>query len=47
MLKGPNKKTVTFANSIYPDEVAHNEPPHLGLHYFCTLVFEFSNIAST
>ena len=22
-----------FANSIDPDEVAHNEPPHLDLHY--------------
>ena len=21
-----------FANSIDPDEVAHNEPPHLDLH---------------
>ena len=25
-------KMVEFANSIDQDEVAHNEPPHLGLH---------------
>ena len=23
---------VEFANSIFPDEVAHNEPPHVDLH---------------
>ena len=23
---------VEFANSIDPDEVAHDEPPHLNLH---------------
>ena len=26
------EKTAEFANSIDPDEVAHNEPPHLDLH---------------
>ena len=25
-------ETAEFANSIEPDEVAHNEPPHLDLH---------------
>ena len=25
-------KIVEFANSIAPDEVAHNEPPHQDLH---------------
>ena len=27
-----NPKVVDFANSIDPDEVAHDEPPHLDLH---------------
>ena len=26
------KKTVEFANSVDPHEVAHNEPPHVNLH---------------
>ena len=26
-------KTVEIANSIEPDEAAHNKPPHLDLHY--------------
>ena len=30
--KGLRVKTAIFANSINPDEVAHNEPPHLDLH---------------
>ena len=25
-------KTAEFANSVDPDQVAHNEPPHLDLH---------------
>ena len=25
-------KIVEFANSVYPDEVAHYEPPHLDIH---------------
>ena len=25
-------KTVEFANNVDPDEMAHNEPPHLDLH---------------
>ena len=29
--------TNTYANSVDPDEMAHNEPSHLDLHYllFC------------
>ena len=30
-----------FANSIDNDEVAHDEPPHLDLHFW-PQVFEFS-----
>ena len=30
----PKVKTTVFANSVDPDEVAHNEPPHLDLHCF-------------
>ena len=36
------KKTTAFANSIDPDEVAHNEPPHLDLHCFPCNLFKFS-----
>ena len=28
----PETKIAKFANSGDPDEVAHNEPPHLDLH---------------
>ena len=28
----PEMKIAEFANSVYLDEVAHNEPPHLDLH---------------
>ena len=28
----PKKIMVKFADSVYPREVAHNEPPHLDLH---------------
>ena len=33
--KAPKMKihVVDFANSVDSDEVAHNEPPHLDLHY--------------
>ena len=32
-------KIAEFANSIDPDEVAHNEPPHPDLYWFpCSLV---------
>ena len=30
----PEMKIVEFANSVDPDEAAHNEPPHLNLHCF-------------
>ena len=30
----PETKIVEFANSVDPDEVAHNEPPHLDLYCF-------------
>ena len=30
--KAPNRKIVEFVNRVDPDEVAHNEPPHLDLH---------------
>ena len=34
-LKEPKtKKIIQFSNSVDPDEVAHNEPPHLTLHCF-------------
>ena len=32
-LKMPVMRTVDFANSVDPDEVAHNELPHLDLHF--------------
>ena len=35
-LKVPKTKLVEFANSVEPDEVAHNEPPHLDLHCLST-----------
>ena len=31
-LQLPEAKIAEFANSVDPDEVAHNEPPHLDLH---------------
>ena len=31
--KVPKIKITEFANSVDPDEVAHNEQPHLDLHY--------------
>ena len=32
LLKSAELKIVEFANSVDPDEVAHDEPPHLYLH---------------
>ena len=32
ILKVPRTKIVDFSNNVDPDEVAHNEPPHLDLH---------------
>ena len=31
-LKAPKKKLVELANSVDPDDTAHNEPPHLDLY---------------
>ena len=31
-LLAPVTKTAEFKNSVDPDEVAHDEPPHLDLH---------------
>ena len=31
--KVPKKEIIKSANSVGSDEVAHNEPPHLGLDY--------------
>ena len=30
--KVPNPKIVKLASTVDPDELAHNEPPHLDLH---------------
>ena len=35
----PYMKTAEFVNNIDPDEAAHDEPPHLGLHCL-RLIFE-------
>ena len=32
-LYGPETKMADFANSVDLDEVAHNDPPHLYLHF--------------
>ena len=32
-LQAPKVKIVELANSVDPDEVAHNEPPYLNLHF--------------
>ena len=32
ILELPKKKIAEFASSVDPDEVAHDEPPHLDLH---------------
>ena len=36
----PEMKIAEFANSVDPDEVAHNEPPHLDLHSL-SLILKF------
>ena len=33
-LKVPDMKIAKLANSVDPDEAAHNELPHLALHSF-------------
>ena len=40
LLLQPKMKIVVFTNSVDQDEVAH-EPPHLDLHLFGPLIFEF------
>ena len=32
VLNSPEMKIVLFTNSVDPDEVAHNEPPHMELY---------------
>ena len=34
-----------LANNVDPDEVAHDEPPHLDLHCVPSHVFEFYDAA--
>ena len=47
-LKGAERKIAEFSNSVDLDEVAHNEPPLLDLHFLpsCPLVFDFSILFS-
>ena len=42
--KVPYTTIAEFANTVDPDETAHNEPSHLDLQCFCPLVFDFFNI---
>ena len=42
--KAQKMKSVEFANSVDPDEAAHNELPHLGLHCLQSQQFWFYNI---
>ena len=37
----------TWANSAGPDEVAHNEPPHLDHHCMQIRYFQFSTFSGT
>ena len=37
-VKAPKMKIVEFANSIDPDEAAHNELPHLDLHFLSSIL---------
>ena len=37
-LKMAKMKKVQFANSVDPDEVAHNEPPHLDLYCLLSIL---------
>ena len=38
ILTQPDMIIVKFANSIYPDEVAHDEPLHMDLYYLASSV---------
>ena len=40
----PNMKIVELANHVDPDEVAHREPPHLGLYCLPSSVLIFNMI---
>ena len=44
-VSNPEMKIVEFANSVDPDEVAHNEPPHLDLYCFPSILTILSMIA--
>ena len=44
-IKAPKMKTAGSANNEDPDEAAHNELPHLNLHYLPP-VLEFSMLYS-
>ena len=35
-------KIAEFSNSVDPDEVAHNEPPHLNLHCLLSSLWIFN-----
>ena len=37
----PKMEKINIANSVDPDEVAHNEPPHLDLHCLPSKSFNF------
>ena len=39
-------KTAEFANSVDPDEVAQNEPPHLDLYYLLS-IFQILNMTAS
>ena len=36
--KAPKMKIVEFANSVEPDEADHHEPPHVDLHFLCSVL---------
>ena len=40
--KAPNTTIAEFANSVDPDEYAHNELSHLDLQCLPSIVFDFS-----
>ena len=43
-LQVPVTKIAEFANSVDLDEVAHNEPPHLDLHFLPSSLCIFNMI---
>ena len=44
ILNAPKTKIVEFANNVDPDEVAHNEPPYIGLHCLPTCLSRLSTM---